>query len=61
MEQGGDPDIFGARGGLGQGWILFLCVEMELEKQSFVSPVSTMILVLTLDWNDLGNTGDKGI
>lgn len=61
MEQGGDLDIFGARGGLGQGWILILCVEMELEKQSFVSPVSTVILVLTLDWNDPGNTGDKGI
>lgn len=31
------------------------------EKQSFVSPVSTVTLVLTLDWNDPGNTGDKGI
>lgn len=33
MEQGGDPDIFGGRGGLGQGWILLLCVEMELRSR----------------------------
>lgn len=67
MEQGRDPDIFGdlgqevGGGGLGQGWILLLCVKLELEKQSFVSTVSTMTLVLTLGWNDLGNAGDKGI
>lgn len=48
--------MFGRGRGLGQGWILLLWAEMELEMELFLT---RRCWFLIRDWNDVGSISDN--